>query len=220
MGMAKTTREIIAARAAKELCTGMIVNLGIGIPTKIPDFMAPDVRVVFHGENGLLGYGKTPDPGHEDPNLCNAGGLPVTAVAETSYFDSTLAFGIIRRGYVDITFLGALQVSESGDLANWIVPGKVVPGMGGAMELAQKSGKVVVLTEHCTKDGSPKILRQCTLPLTAQRAVDLIITEMAVIEVTPDGLVLKEIHEDYSVEDVQRCTEPALRISDALVRFS
>lgn len=220
MGMGKTKREMIAARAAKELHTGMIVNLGIGMPTMIPNFIAPDVRVVFHGENGLLGYGKTPQAGQEDPHLCNAGGLPVTAVAETSYFDSTVAFGIIRRGCVDITFLGALQVSEAGDLANWIVPGKVVPGMGGAMELAQKSRKVVVLSEHCTRDGSPKILRHCTLPLTAQAAVDLIITEKAVIEVTPTGLLLTEIHADCSIEEVQQCTEPPLRISDSLVRFS
>lgn len=211
---------MIAARAAKELRTGMIVNLGIGVPTMIPNFISPDVRVVFHGENGLLGYGKTPRTGQEDPHLCNAGGLPVTAVAETSYFDSTVAFGIIRRGYVDMTFLGALQVSETGDLANWIVPGKVVPGMGGAMELAQKSKRVIVLAEHCTRDGSPKILRQCTLPLTARASVDLIITDMAVIEVTPTGLLLTEIFADYSVEDVQRCTEPPLRVSDSLVRFS
>lgn len=220
MGMGKTKRELIASRAAQELRSGMIVNLGIGVPTLIPDYIASGVHVVFHGENGVLGYGRTPERGHEDPYLCNAGGLPVTATAETSYCDSTVAFGMIRRGLVDVTFLGALQISERGDLANWIVPGKVVPGMGGAMELAQKSGRVVAVMEHLTRDGRPKILRECALPLTARSAVDLIVTDMAVIEVTPDGLLLREIFADCSVEDVRRGTEPPLRIADDLVRFS
>lgn len=220
MGLAKNKRILIASRAAKELKNGMVVNLGIGIPTLITDYVPLDVRVVFHGENGILGYGRTPETGEEDANLCNAGGLPITRVAETSYFDSTVAFGMIRRGYVDITFLGALQISKRGDLANWIVPGRRVPGMGGAMELAQKSKRVVVLTEHVAKDGSPKIVEQCSLPLTAKQSVDLIISDMAVIEVTEHGLVLLEIADPFSIEDVRNATEAELYVADNVGKFS
>jgi acetate CoA/acetoacetate CoA-transferase beta subunit len=218
--LAKSKRELIASRAAKELNDGMIVNLGIGIPTLVADYIPQDITIVFHGENGILNYGPSPAPGKEDANLCNAGGLPVTVVPGVSYFDSTIAFGMIRRGYLDVTILGALQISETGDLANWIVPGRRVPGMGGAMELAQKAKKVIVLTEHMTKEGKPKILKACSLPLTAKQAVDLIITDMAVIEVRGNGLHLLEVADPFSIADVVAATEAELKIPDSVGHFT
>ncbi|MEW9671416.1 CoA transferase subunit B [Ammoniphilus sp. 3BR4] len=212
MGMGVEIRNRIAKRAAQEVKDGMIVNLGIGIPTLVANHIPEDIHVMFHAENGILGTGPSPEAGQEDENLCNAGGFPVTLVPGASYFDSAIAFGMIRRGYLDITILGALEVSEKGDLANWIVPGKRVPGMGGAMELAQKAKKVIVLMNHVNKQGESKILRECTLPLTARSCVDLIITEMAVIEVTEEGLVLKEVMAPYTVEEVVAHTEAPLRI--------
>ncbi|MFA1712211.1 3-oxoacid CoA-transferase subunit B [Peribacillus frigoritolerans] len=212
MGMAVDVRNRIAKRAAKEIHDGLIVNLGIGIPTLVADHIPQDIHVLFHAENGVLGTGPSPDPGKEDPALCNAGGFPITTVLGASYFDSATAFGMIRKGYIDITILGALEVSEKGDLANWIVPGKRVPGMGGAMELAQKAKKVIVLMNHVNKQGESKILKTCTLPLTARKSVDLIITDMAVMEVTEDGLVLKEVMAPYTVDDVIRNTEASLKI--------
>ena len=219
MGLGREKRDLIASRAARELKTGMIVNLGIGIPTLVADYVPPDIHVVFQAENGILGYGPTPREGEEDPFLCNAGGLPVTLSKEASYFDSTVAFGMIRRGFLDLTILGALQVSEEGDLANWIVPGKRVPGMGGAIELAQKARRVIVATEHLTKDGRPKILRECTFPLTTRKSVQLIITDMAVIQVTDQGLVLQEVAKEYEPGDVVQATEARLIIPPHVERF-
>ncbi|MFB7639653.1 3-oxoacid CoA-transferase subunit B [Peribacillus butanolivorans] len=212
MGMGVDVRNRIAKRAAKEIHDGLIVNLGIGIPTLVADHLPQDIHVLFHAENGVLGTGPSPNQGEEDPALCNAGGFPITSVMGASYFDSATAFGMIRRGYIDITILGALEVSETGDLANWIVPGKRVPGMGGAMELAQKAKKVIVLMNHVNKHGESKILKKCTLPLTARHSVDLIITDMAVMEVTKEGLVLKEVMAPYTVDDVIANTEASLKI--------
>ncbi len=219
MGLGRDKRELIARRAARELRNGMIVNLGIGIPTLVADFVPEGVHVVFQAENGILGYGGTPRRGEEDPFVCNAGGLPITLTDEASYFDSAVAFGMIRRGFLDITFLGALQVSERGDLANWIVPGKRVPGIGGATELAQKAKKAIVTTEHLSRDGAPKIVRECTYPLTARQSVRLIITDMAVIEVTGSGLLLKEVATGYEPEDVVRATGAPLIISGDVGQF-
>lgn len=214
--MAVDVRNRIAKRAAKEIHDGLIVNLGIGIPTLVADHIPQDIHVLFHAENGVLGTGPSPESGKEDPALCNAGGFPITTVLGASYFDSATAFGMIRKGYIDITILGALEVSEKGDLANWIVPGKRVPGMGGAMELAQKAKKVIVLMNHVNKQGESKILKTCTLPLTARKSVDLIITDMAVMEVTEEGLVLKEVMAPYTVDDVIRNTEASLKIHAAV----
>lgn len=214
MGMGVNVREAIAKRAAEEIKDGMVVNLGIGIPTLVANYIPSDINVMFHAENGILGTGPSPKKGEEDPNLCNAGGLPITAVSGASYFDSTLAFGIIRRGLLDITILGAFEVSENGDLANWIVPGKIVSGMGGAVDLAQKAKKVIVLMNHTDKYGNPKIVPECTLPLTAEKCVNLIITDMAVIEVTEKGLLLIEVKDPYTVEDVINATGAKLHVAD------
>ncbi|MEC1748284.1 3-oxoacid CoA-transferase subunit B, partial [Schinkia azotoformans] len=201
MGMGVDVRNRIAKRAAKEIKDGMIVNLGIGIPSLIPNHLPKDIQVMFHAENGILGVGKSPEKGVEDPTLCNAGGFPVTTVPGASFFDSATAFGMIRSGNVDLTVLGGLEVSEKGDLANWIVPGKRVPGIGGAMELAKKAKKVIVLMNHCNKYGDPKLLESCALPLTAKACVSLIITDMAVIEVTDQGFLLKEVMGPHTVEE-------------------
>lgn len=210
MGMGIDIRNRIARRAAQEIKDGMIVNLGIGIPTLVANHIPSGIQVLFHAENGILGTGSSPQNGEEDENLCNAGGFPITVVPGSSYFDSATAFGMIRRGYLDITILGALEVSEKGDLANWIVPGKRVPGMGGAMELAQKAKKVIVLMNHVSKQGKSKILKHCSLPLTAKGCVKLIVTEMAVMEVTEEGLVLREVMSPFTVEEVISHTEAAL----------
>lgn len=205
-------RSRIARRAAQEISDGMIVNLGIGIPSLVANFLENKKNVMIQAENGILGIGKSPAKGLEDKNLCNAGGYPVTVCEGSSYFDSSIAFGMIRKGYIDMTILGALQVSEEGDLANWIVPGKIVPGMGGAMELAQKAKKVVVLMNHVTKKGEPKIMETCTLPLTSKACVQLIITDRAVIEVTNEGLVLTGIMSPFTVEEVIHSTAAPLKI--------
>lgn len=215
MGEVKETesyRERIARRAALEVEDGMIINLGIGIPTMVADFIPSDVRVMFHAENGILGTGPSPQKGEENPMLCNAGGFPVTLAIGASFFDSATAFAIIRRGLLDMTILGVLEVSQSGDIANWIVPGKRVPGMGGAMELAQKAKKVMVVTTHLDKNGRSKIVRECSLPLTAKNAADWIITDMAVMQVMPDGLYLREVMYPYCVADVIGATEAELKI--------
>lgn len=216
MGMGIEIRRKIAQRAAVEIKDGMIVNLGIGIPSLVPDFLPPNVQVMFHAENGIVGIGPSPLQGEEDENLCNAGGLPVTAVSGASYCDSAIAFAMVRRGFVDMTILGGLQVSEKGDLANWIVPGKKVPGMGGAMELAQKAKKVIVLMSHCTKNGNAKIVRNCSLPLTAANCVDLIITDMAVFQIDHSGLQLTEIFSPYTLAEVKKKTECNFSISKKL----
>lgn len=216
MGVGKEIKNRIAKRAAKEIQDGMVVNLGIGIPSFVPNFIDPSYTVMFQAENGVLGIGETPKEGYEDENLCNAGGLPVTVIPGASYFDSTISFGMIRRGLLDISILGALEVSGQGDLANWIVPGKRVPGMGGAIELAQKAKKVIVVMNHLNKHGEPKIVKKCSLPLTSPTCVDLIITDMAVLEVSESGLVLKEVMEPYTSEDVIQATEAKLTVSDCL----
>ncbi|WP_191561279.1 3-oxoacid CoA-transferase subunit B [Metabacillus idriensis] len=210
MGMGAEIREKIAKRAAEEIENGMIVNLGIGIPSLVPNYLKNKPQVMIQAENGILGIGPTPESGYEDGALCNAAGYPVTLERGASYFDTTTAFGMIRRGCIDLTILGSLQVSEKGDLANWIVPGKRVPGMGGAMELASKAKRVIVVMNHVNKNGDPKILSTCTLPLTSKQCVDLIITDMAVIEVNESGLFLKEIMAPFTVEDVIRCTGASL----------
>lgn len=206
MGMGIEVRHRIARRAAKEIKDGMIVNLGIGIPSLVPNFLPPEMDVLFHAENGVLGMGPSPIKGEEDGMLCNAGGFPVTIIPGASYFDSAAAFAMIRGGYLDVTILGGLEVSEKGDLANWVIPGKKVPGIGGGMELAEKAKKVIVLMSHVNKLGEPKILQECTLPLTARRCVDIVITDMAVMEVTEEGLVLKEVMESFTEKDVREKT--------------
>ncbi len=204
-------REFIARRAALELKDGDLVNLGIGLPTVVPDYIPEGVNVILQSENGLIGLGPTPEPGKEDKNLSNAGGGFVTLAKGASTFDSATSFGIIRGGHVDVTILGALQVDEKGNLANWMIPGKLTPGMGGAMDLLIGAKKVILAMEHTAK-GSHKIMKECTLPLTAAGQVNLIITEMGVMEITPEGIVLKEINPEFSIEEVQAATEAKLII--------
>ena len=208
-------REVIAKRAARELHDGDVVNLGIGIPTMIPNYLPEGVTVTLQSENGAMGMGPTPAAGEEDKNLINAGGGYITLLPGGSTFDSATSFAIIRGGHVNVSFLGALQVDEHGDLANWIIPGKMAPGMGGAMDLVVGAKKVILTMEH-TQKGAPKILKKCTLPLTASGQVNMIITEMGVMEITPEGIVLTEIHPEFTVEDVQAATEATLIISPNL----
>lgn len=216
MDLGVETRNLMAKRAASEITAGMVVNLGIGIPSLVPNHVPNGQNVMFHAENGIVGMGPSPDKGYEDKTLCNAGGFPVTVIDGASYSDSAIAFGMIRCGRIDLTILGALQVSQYGDLANWIVPGKRVPGMGGAMELAQKAKKVVVLMNHTDKKGQSKIVESCTLPLTSSRCVDMIITDLAVFRVTATGLLLCERFEDHSVEEIIEKTACPLNISPNL----
>jgi acetate CoA/acetoacetate CoA-transferase beta subunit len=210
-----TLKSIIANRVAKELKNGDVVNLGIGIPTLVPNFLDENMDVTFQSENGFIDIGSTPKEGEEDNYIVNAGGMPVTIKNGGVFFDSCTSFGIIRGGHVDITVLGALQVDEKGNLANWMIPGKLVPGMGGAMDLVVGAKKVILAMEHTAK-GKHKILKECNLPLTAREQVDLIITEMGVIKVTKEGLVLKEINSEFSIEEVQNATQAQLIISDDL----
>jgi acetate CoA/acetoacetate CoA-transferase beta subunit len=205
MGMGVDIRNQMARRAAEEIRNGMVVNLGIGIPSLVPNHLKNE-NVMFHAENGIVGMGSSPKKGEEDENLCNAGGFPVTLVEGGAYCDSSIAFGMIRRGRVDVTILGSLQVSKNGDLANWIVPGKKVPGMGGGMELAQKAKRVIVLMNHCDRAGNPKIVDECTLPLTTSSCVDLIVTELAVFHVTKEGLRLTELFAPYDLDNVIKKT--------------
>lgn len=208
-------REVIAKRVAKELKDGDVVNLGIGLPTLVPNYVPEGVNLILQSENGLLGIGKTPAEGEEDPHFINAGGGFITANECATAFSSAQSFCIIRGGHVDATILGAMQVDENGDLANWMIPGKLTPGMGGAMDLIVGAKQVILAMEHTAK-GNPKILKKCTLPLTAKGQVNLIVTEMGVMEVTPNGIVLKEINPEFSVEDVQAATEATLIISPDL----
>ena len=208
-------REVIAKRAAKELHDGDVVNLGIGIPTLIPNYLPEGVTVTLQTENGAMGMGPTPEEGKEDKNLINAGGGAITLLPGACTFDSATSFAIIRGGHVNVSFLGALQVDEKGNLANWIIPGKMAPGMGGAMDLVVGAKRVILTMEH-TQKGTPKILKECTLPLTAAGQVNMIITEMGVMDITPEGIVLKELHPEFTVEQVQAATEAKLIIAPDL----
>lgn len=211
----ENVKAFIAARVAKELKNGDVVNLGIGLPTMVPNYLDPSVKLVLQSENGFVGMGPTPEPGKGDPDVVNAGGQPASILPDGAFFSSAMSFTIIRGGHVDVTILGALQVAENGDIANWIIPGKMVPGMGGAMDLVVGAKKVIVAMEH-TQKGTHKILEKCTLPLTAQKAVDLIVTEMCVIEVTDKGLLVTEINPEFTKEQVQEATGCKLTFSDNL----
>jgi len=204
--------ELIATRIGRLFKDGDLVNLGIGMPTLVANHLPAGVNIILHSENGFVGLGPTPAPGQEDPNTVNAGAKPVTILPGGACFDSAMSFAIIRSGRLAATVLGALQVDEKGNLANWMIPGKMVPGMGGAMDLVAGARKVILAMEHTAKDGSPKILNKCDLPLTASQEVDIIVTELGFMEVTPEGIVLRELAPGVTIEEIQSKTEATLII--------
>lgn len=211
-----TPREIVGKRVARIFENGDLVNLGIGMPTVVANYLPEGISIILHSENGFVGLGPTPPEGREDKDIVNAGGQPVTVLPSGAFFDSAMSFAIIRGGHLAATVLGALQVDEKGNLANWMIPGKMVPGMGGAMDLVAGARKVIIAMEHAAKDGSPKILKECSLPLTGAKVVDYIVTELGFMEVTAEGIVLKELAPGVTVEEIQSKTEAKLIISPDL----
>lgn len=214
--MVMAIKDRMAKRAAEEIESGNVVNLGFGIPQKVLNYIPEDKVVFFHAENGVLGAGPAAEKGQEDPDVVDSGCVPITIVPGASYFDSADSFGLVRGGKLDITILGALEVGENGDVANWMVPGGRIPGMGGAMDLAKKAKKVIVLTTHTDKKNISKLKKACEFPLTAENCVSLVITDLAVIEITKDGYLLKELFDGHTVEEVKEKTAADLKVSDSI----
>ncbi|WP_283152954.1 CoA transferase subunit B [Guptibacillus hwajinpoensis] len=209
-------RERIARRAEQEIMSGYYVNLGIGMPTLVANYISEDKVIVLQSENGLLGIGEYPQENELDPDLINAGKETVTAIEGASYFDSAESFGMIRGGHIDLAILGGMEVSEGGDLANWMIPGKMIKGMGGAMDLVHGAKKITVIMDHVNKDGAPKIVKECSLPLTGKGVVNRIITDRAVLDITDEGLVVQEIASGYTLEEIRNSTEPEINVSPTL----